>query len=69
MEAISLSTTLRRWMLPDPVSTGPLGLGLGARRGVDGGHLGRRGTEAPLDVGQPLADHRQLLAQVGVALL
>ena len=28
-----------------------------------------RGTEPALDVGQPVADHRQLLAQVGVALL
>src|SRR5215469_979882 len=42
---------------------------LSIRGRVHGGDIGWRGAEAALDVGQPVAYHRQPLAEVGVALL
>ena len=36
--------------------------GSAARRSIRGGHFGRRRTKAPLQVGQPVTDYRQLLA-------
>src|SRR5690242_17433059 len=43
--------------------------GLGGRDRVHGGDIGRRGAKAALDIGQPVADHRQPLAEVSVTLL